>query len=338
MMLGHSIGLGPDKLLYQKNDRLVSNEHSVGVEVELEGIRYSKADAKYPPLFDLWSYHEDGSLRNGSEFVFKGGLRGANIIAALDLFRDFVEKWESRNPAILISDRCSVHVHLDIRDLDLLQIRNLVMWYIFVERAMFSLVDKSRAKNNYCRPVTDSDFIDSFQQIYSYVHHYKGSLTKHSRSLYDRFFEFSQSICEKYSAFNMKTSRTIGTVEFRHHHGTKDSEEILRWINSILRLKVWAIENPIESFYERGRLDKSLLTTIFPENKDHWELLDNSGILDYFVAEGRCDVESIIKRDILKTSIDYYSSSFLAEKKLKGTSTPFFKFKKIHGLGPKYIY
>lgn len=337
MMLGHSIGVDPDKLLYQEDDRLVSNKHSVGVEVELENIRYSKHDNKFPPLFDLWNYHEDGSLRNGSEFVFKGGLRGSNIVAAMDLLGAFVEKWDSTKSPINISDRCSVHVHLDIRDLDMLQIRNLVMWYIFVERAMFSLVDKSRAKNNYCRPVTDSDFIDSFSQIYSYVNHYKGDI-RHESSVYGRFFDFSSGICEKYSAFNMKTSRTIGTVEFRHHHGTKDSEEILRWINNILRLKIWAIENPIEAFYESGRLDKSLISTIFPDNKDHWELLDNSGILDYFVIEGRFDVESIVKRDILKNNLEYYSSAFLLDKKIKGASTPFFKFKKLHGVEPKSIY
>lgn len=270
MKIGNYIGKEPDEFLYKEDEKLVSNSDAVGVELEMENIIYSftknsgevpvpsrfASDNPLPSLGNFWKVIKDGSLRKGTEFIFSVPHKGANITAALDKMQTFIDAFSYRNEPIKITDRCSVHVHLDVRDLDNEEVSNFILLYIFIERVLFLNIDISRVKNNYCKPLTNS----SFKYILS-------ELIKKSGDEYDSIERFVRAIreqCDKYSALNILPVSTYGSVEFRHHQGTTDMSEVKRWINIILALKLASkttIKDWIEIYTDKGY--KETLSLIF---------------------------------------------------------------------------
>lgn len=245
MKIGNYIGKDPDLLLYKEDEDLISSVDAVGVEVEMENIVYdfdrtaevtdpNKFRRDYgielPSLKGFWKVTKDGSLRKGTEFIFSAPHKGANITTALNSLQEFINVYRYNNKPIQISDRCSVHVHLDVRDLDNKELTNFILIYTLVERIMFLVIDESRVKNNYCKPLTNS----SFKYILSDL------MKEHGHDSYDSIDKFVRAVrenCNKYSALNILPIATYGSIEFRHHQGTTDMSAIKRWINIILALK-----------------------------------------------------------------------------------------------------
>lgn len=272
MKIGNYIGRDPDLLLYREDEELVSSVDAVGVEVEMENIVYDFSRQEeppntdrfrrdrgviLPPLKSFWKVTKDGSLRKGTEFIFSAPHKGANITAALNALQDFINVYRYNDKPIQISDRCSVHVHLDVRDLDNKELSNFILIYTLVERVMFLIIDESRVKNNYCKPLTNS----SFKYILCDL------LKKQGIDEYDSIDRFVRAVrenCNKYSALNILPIATYGSIEFRHHQGTTDMSAIKRWINVILALKrasVNSVDTYVNIYKEHGH--KEVLRTIF---------------------------------------------------------------------------
>lgn len=251
--IGNYINRRPDNLLYSPSKLLVDNSTGIGIEVELEGVVYSGSsdvERELSNILDMWNIHKDGSLRGGTEFVFSNAFKGANIIKALDDLEAFITGYDNLYPhrPITISDRCSVHAHMDVRDFNDIDLRNFLMWYILFERILFDTVSVERIKNNNCRPVTDSDIIPVIGDLNHYLEVYSGDSER------DRLFRLCDTVgrsCDKYSALNLLPINNYGSVEFRHHRGTKSKKDILDWINIILSLKKWSMENKISDFISK---------------------------------------------------------------------------------------
>lgn len=251
MKIGRYIGRDSDSLLYKEDEELVSSVDAVGVEVEMENIVYDFSRTEelpntarfrrdrgieLPSLKGFWKVTKDGSLRKGTEFIFSAPHKGANITEALKALQDFVDVYRYNNKPIQISDRCSVHVHLDVRDLDNKELLNFILIYTLVERVMFLTIDESRVKNNYCKPLTNS----SFKYILGDL------MKKEGHDEYDSIDKFVRAVrenCNKYSALNILPIATYGSIEFRHHQGTVNILEIKKWINVLLSLKLAAANN-----------------------------------------------------------------------------------------------
>lgn len=222
---------------------LISSSHNVGVEIEIEGITYEfnsdnpespdihmfhtyKEDNSFlPNISEHWSVVRDNSLRKGVEFIFNGPKKGVDIVNALNDLSNFFDVYQENVKNLSVSDRCSVHVHLDVRDLDETQLNRLLTYYILVERLLFNHVHPSRLKNNYCRPIVDSAFKFTLATIIN-------------NTSYNSVLDIVTCNCDKYSALNLLPLRSYGTVEFRHHQGTTNLKDILDWINIILSIKL----------------------------------------------------------------------------------------------------
>jgi hypothetical protein len=235
------LGQSEDVLEYATSDKLINNSKSIGVELELESIPVSRSG--YNSLFEetagsLWDKITDSSLRDGAEFIFKRPLKGKNIINAINKFDVFIREYELSYQEITLSDRCSTHIHLDMREETAETICNLVLFYILFERVLFEQVDYFRRKNNFCRPLTDSTFIDLFRE--NFVNKDLGTiLTSISNN------------GEKYSALNLLPLNNYGSVEFRHKDGCKNMEDLLKWINIILSLYNLSTSYKIEDVLEQ---------------------------------------------------------------------------------------
>jgi len=218
---------------YGVDDTLVDSESFLGVELELEGLS-GTAFMRYLDNY-FWIVKGDGSLRNGCELVFKKPLKGANITEALADLDSCIAALRDKGTVPELSIRTSMHVHLDVRDLEQEEVEALITLYMLFERLLFRYVGSYRIKNNYCRALVDSTFNSILER-----------LRKTSSS--NSYLSIVSEMCDKYSALNVKAISTFGSLEFRHHPGSYKSEEIVPWCNLILSLKAWIKQgNTVES-------------------------------------------------------------------------------------------
>lgn len=173
-----------------------------GIEVEIENVNPNTNSL--PCLGPMWQAVTDGSLRdNGIELVSvplrPSGIN--NALAYLNAF--FLAAPDSR-----YSHRCSIHVHLGIANLTQDQLEILIALYLSVENAIFSVMFPDRMGNPFCFPLRDGDITAEF--------------TRQQQNL-------QEDVC-KYAALNLYHIRDYGTIEFRHHHGTKDIAALQKWL------------------------------------------------------------------------------------------------------------
>jgi len=201
----------------------------IGLEIELENIRHlgMPLEDGVPVGAGWWIFKRDGSLRNwGGEFVFSAPLAGDEIIHALD---DLVLILAGSRP--IASDRCSGHLHLDVRDLTQEQLFMLLLLSIIFEKPMYKM-GGDRRNSNYCVPFfKSSSLLRDMQMLRGF------------RSGDDFATYFGQEHHEgyKYTGMNVRPVGYQGSVEYRMLEGTYDPNRVLDWVNIILSLKRSAI-------------------------------------------------------------------------------------------------
>lgn len=213
---------------------------AVGIEIELEGLRTGNKD------FRWWNVVGDGSLQHGIEFV-SYPVGGKQITSALNE----VKKWlAGKKP--YVSFRTSVHVHLNVLDMEQKELVKLIELYLLYEPALFRMHEEwGRYDNIFCVPARKSYAI---QEGYAALCR---DLTN------DRVG--GPYVGYKYSALNPNPVSVLGTLEFRHMGGTADVSEISRWIDILLRLRVAA----------RSDIDIDNAEAVFGEHYDSLEIHDD---------------------------------------------------------------
>lgn len=182
----------------------------IGIEIEVESFdRYTWPRCIY------WSVKDDNSLRdNGAELV-SVPIAGKNIDYALYELDTAMKN--TQRPRW--SHRCSVHVHINVRNWTVEQYQNLVGTYVIFEDLFFSLVPPERKAGSYAYPMRD--------------------ISPENAMPGDEV--------GKYCALNIGSSTgDYGTVEFRHSAGTADPRQLRRWIQLIVKLHAYVRKTPIE--------------------------------------------------------------------------------------------
>lgn len=191
---------------------------SFGVEVELEKCNQEKNESTY-----LWNVEGDGSLKeSGLEFISRP-VRGSQFGKA---FKE-LEVILTKHPKSVFSHRCSIHVHIGVSDLKLEQLIVMISAYIAAEKLLFNFSSESKRYNNsYCFPIVGSGAACHI-------------LDKKTICSNDSLKKF------KYCALNVYHLKDYGTLEFRHHPGTKDIDALRSWMNVIGRLYTYACNIPL---------------------------------------------------------------------------------------------
>lgn len=187
----------------------------VGIEVELENIQNGTIDP------NLWRLVPDNSLRNKGYEAVSYPLAGNEILLALAA----LHLWYEKNPKSEFSHRCSIHVHLEAVELTMEQLYVLVGTYMSVENLIFNSLFPTRKGNNYCFPL--NNVLLEKQDL-------------------DRVRLNKETW--KYAALNLYHLRDFGTLEFRHHPGTKSVHELLKWIQILGNLYTWAQKTSLKDF------------------------------------------------------------------------------------------
>ena len=198
------VGAGyiPKKLAPADEVWKIASGEVIGIEIEVENQIHRR------PSNSVWTVVEDGSLRNGGiEFISKPIGAGWAPAALHHLFTQDLDN------GMCFSPRTSTHVHVNVQDLTQEQVIDLVMVYALFEKALYRFVGKSRWKNIYCTPITETNYLPLLGDMRMNVP------------------------WEKYTGLNLCPISTKGTLEFRHMHGTPDVKKLCLWIDLITRLK-----------------------------------------------------------------------------------------------------
>src|SRR3990167_10439677 len=194
----------------------------VGVEVEVENVLSIDPGL----LLCFWDMTEDGSLRNnGREFRTWACPLLYMEPALRQLFYGL-------NSDIDFSKRCSIHVHIDVRQLTLEQLVGMMLTYTAVENLLFRFASLERRRNIFCVPVTETRL-----------------LTSTWSDPINMLMGINQ-VWQKYSALNMLPIQKFGTIEFRQMPGTANVKQLLIWIDLLSRLRVYAYKTPLKTIIE----------------------------------------------------------------------------------------
>ena len=230
---------------YKEDDMWVLPGCMIGVEIELEGVR-ERFKFKGPAY---WEEKQDGSLRDidshlsSTELVFSLPLCGYDLKRALLAFDTCMKEVAVRPKT---SPRCSVHVHIDVRDLNMSKLLNLLVIYTIVERMLYKFCGEGREDSNFCIP-----FYKGESRIFEYLSAH--DMLNEADGLID-----AASSERRYSGLNVCSLKRYGSLEFRQFPATLDINKIMLWINIIMSIKKAALEYKNEltelpkSFSEEG--------------------------------------------------------------------------------------
>lgn len=234
----------------------------LGLELEIEN--WKGLDRAQILRDQRWALKTDGSLRGEARELITLPTKAKFLQR---LLKDAYERYAVQEEDF--SERCSVHVHMNVLDYTMDQLKVLCICYQMFERLLYTFVGRDRKDNIFCVPWYESGMSHSFLDN-----------TKSSMSEW-----------EKYTALNLLPVQAQGTVEFRHLYGTCDVSVIMQWVRLIARLHLFARKTTIKGLSEIvlnmntvSNYDQFLMD-VFGEDagvlrKDHYQATLSIGVVD----------------------------------------------------------
>ena len=202
--------------LKEKPMEWCTTQGMVGIEIEVENITTSLHPLAY------WDIKADGSLRNNGVELVSVPLQIKQVQLALE----HVYSVLTANNKPDFSNRTSVHIHVNCRDLTQNQIYNFILLYALFEKHFYAFAGNKRMNSIFCVPLFRTNQLNVLDNVV-----YGLSPNWH-----------------KYCGINLlplyqnQVTQGYGTIEFRHLYGTSNQREILEWINDIMCLRKYACE------------------------------------------------------------------------------------------------
>lgn len=209
--------------IYRYDDQVSGD--CFGIELEIENFELIKR------LPVNWCMKDDGSLRNGGREFVSDPLSFAEIEENLATIFSLLKLHEDS-----YSERTSIHIHCNVRDLTTDNIASMTLLYLVFEGVFFAYVDKSRRKNIFCVSLNQFQAAEYLSSCF-----YKPNM---ENGLH----------WEKYSAFNLLPLQSFGTVEFRHMQGNNNIPYIVSWIEAIKQLKTLAKQHTFNEWFDQVKL------------------------------------------------------------------------------------
>lgn len=218
MLVGDIFGRPADRSTLASHPMVVGTNR-VGVEIELENITTNISRHSV-----YWQQIYDGSLRNnGAEFIFRGPFGGKDLFNAMVEIDTHLHKLNPDD-----SQRCSTHVHVDVRDMTVTQLKRMLLIYTVYERVLFQCSGWQRYRNNFCVAL---GFAQSMMKV----------LSRNWNRRDQDFLSQVTSQWDKYTAMNLLPISDKGSVEFRISEAKWRKGQLLRLCNRFLSLKELAM-------------------------------------------------------------------------------------------------
>jgi hypothetical protein len=221
------------------------------------------------PLCKWWRWVEDGSLRNnGAELILTQPTGGKDLEEALTELSNIISEISKKQPTPPeITDRCSIHTHIDYRSSTLEQVLSFFIGFCVFESALFTVGGKDRYDSIYCPGLSSCQSqITEFNSIY----------------VSDRIEPIHRHLSKwcKYTSVNLHALRTHGSIEVRSHKGTYDISDIVLWIRILDKLKAYTdTVTPEYIVHSAKNIGVNFATDVFGELSSH---IVTDNYLNYF--------------------------------------------------------
>lgn len=255
----------------------------LGVEYEMEGTFL-------PAIAPGFYVHEEGSLRvimdeNGEphkpkEYVSAFPKDLACTQADLRNLNNILKK-EGANP--FWSYRSSVHVHINVSDLTIVEWWNMVFLWMLYEESFIHYSGKERQGNLFCLSTREA-----YGTIIMLEDYLKGN------------DDYIFSTKNRYSACNFSSTAKFGSLEFRSMRGTTDEDVLFPWFESLLFLRKGAqdFETPSQILEMALSNPDELTDLVLPNDKivkklPNWEEHLRQNAFSLALLEPHIDVNSL---------------------------------------------
>lgn len=202
--------------LKEKPMEWCTTQGMVGIEIEVENITNSLHPLAY------WDIKADGSLRNNGVELVSVPLQIKQVQLALEHVYNVL----TANNKPDFSNRTSVHIHVNCRDLTQNQIYNFILLYALFEKHFYAFAGNKRMNSIFCVPLFRTNQLNVLDSVV-----YGLSPNWHKYCGINLLPLYQNNVTQGY-----------GTIEFRHLYGTSNQREILEWINDIMCLRKYACE------------------------------------------------------------------------------------------------
>ena len=171
----------------------------------------------------LWLTMEEPSLGTGSWDLEEAAeittpiMQGERDLSQLEMVTRQLAAHE-----FMVDPRTGLHVHHDAGDLDVSAFKRLAFNHVIAERAFDRLIaaDRRGDRNKHALSTRPEGIVDHFLTRLDGVSHVAGI----SNAL------FLGSKTTDRPKLNLDAFTKHGTVEFRHHHGTLDDNQVTHWV------------------------------------------------------------------------------------------------------------
>jgi Putative amidoligase enzyme len=255
MSLARILGKSRGRQSFVSDSRWVLPTSFIGLECEYEGVK----DTTLPKhsFADFWTQHEEGSLKDsGAEYVFTTPLFGVDAYNAAEWLVAHAKdcRWKC-------TKRTGIHVHLDVRDLEVSQLAGMTILYAALEPLLYHWVGDGRDASHFCIPLYRAD--EALLGACSIVRSALQDEKDDSHTALGLAEEY-----QRYAGFNLQALHKFGSVEFRQLQTTHDFVRIVDWVNMLMSLKATAFKLPqsdgaVVRMIQRMGV-QNLLTYVFP--------------------------------------------------------------------------
>ena len=228
----------PPKLDRSADSVFVSNSY-IGIEIEMEGVPESALQG-----IPAWNRVSEGSVQ-GYELVLRNPECGDQLYLAI---QQLTNVSSNTNLSNAFSERTSNHVHVDVTDMTYMQFINFLTLSVMFEKVLYKYVAPHRSSNHFCWSFFDCQAIISKIKLVN-----EAARSENPSQLRSALQEHFCPDYTKYSGINVSSVPRYGSLEFRMHEGTMEVNRIIRWINILLSIKEYAMDE--------GRTPSNILET-----------------------------------------------------------------------------
>ena len=258
--------------------KLNSTDRFIAVEIEVANLEDPDSAYGISECVRRWggSIVSDGSLP-------ATGFEINTSPASGDLFVKQIQEicTKLNNCEAVVDSSCGLHVHLDARDFDYYELRNLIKVYASLEPLFFSMVPESRENSQYCLPCGEkfAEAIDNGRLPY------KEAKKKVIKATYGvdspKDFRKEKYCSARYTALNLHSFFFRGSLECRLFNGSTNPGKIVAWALTLAKMLEFAKKASQETCDKMWQTSKNL------EAKDLKSLLfmviDNDPTLIKFI-------------------------------------------------------
>jgi len=217
-----------------------------GLEIEVENGRNVKLPDTLRRGSQAWRSKPDGSLRNNGIELVSAPLPATKAPVQLRQALDCI-----RVGGGIATPRCGFHMHTNMLDHTVGNMLSYITLHMLLEPSMFAGFCPERRRSAFCVPITE------YERAITWLA-YTADWARGEHDMPSPIINLMNF--NKYASLNMRTLFTFGTIENRLMRMSLDDDEMLAWVNALMRLNKVSLKynDPMEVVvgYERNGLER----------------------------------------------------------------------------------